>query len=340
MNSIQKQTYQEWECLLVDAGSDSDTAQFMATLCQSDPRFRVIKVNNIGASGNRNVALQRCQAEFVTFIDADDEVVPTFFAEALQLVKKDPTVDIVVGTTVTCKNYREISSEMSLSESMSVENKVQKEQLLSYLIAGIPTRDDEKWKEILVGRVYPKLIRTTLAQTVGFDEYIIVHEDNLFSLATFELARKIIIVPKVWYKYHIHLYSITHATETLALEMKKLTSELQFAKQMTDMVSSSKYNLDKAALGIRLVNTLLNYVYGIVSRKHLQKKVAILWESNLLNTIPQVDYSKYEVTFKQKLLLNTNGFVRKLVVRAMILVRGIKLVLKELYPKSRKRGRS
>ena len=64
--------------MLVDAGSDSDIAQFMATLCQSDPWFRVIKINNIGASGNRNVALQRCQAEFVTFIDADDEVVPIF----------------------------------------------------------------------------------------------------------------------------------------------------------------------------------------------------------------------------------------------------------------------
>jgi len=90
-----KQTFPEFELIVVDDGSTDETPQIIASI--QDPRMRVIRQPNAGLSAARNTGLRASSAPLVTFLDADDyflldklEVLATFLAE-------HPDIGLVAG---------------------------------------------------------------------------------------------------------------------------------------------------------------------------------------------------------------------------------------------------
>lgn len=72
IDSVLKQTVQEWELLCIDDGSTDKSAEILKEYANADNRIRVFSQNNQGAGLARNVGLQNAQGEFVSFLDADD----------------------------------------------------------------------------------------------------------------------------------------------------------------------------------------------------------------------------------------------------------------------------
>ncbi|RMB57962.1 glycosyltransferase family 2 protein [Dokdonia sinensis] len=71
--SIQAQTYQNWEQLIVDDFSTDDSLAIVKNLAQSDKRIKVISLSqNKGAAHARNEATAVAQGKYVAFLDADD----------------------------------------------------------------------------------------------------------------------------------------------------------------------------------------------------------------------------------------------------------------------------
>lgn len=71
LNSVQNQTEQDFECIVVDNGSTDNTAEVVQPFL-SDPRFRYLKQENLGVSAARNTGLQLAKGEYIQFLDADD----------------------------------------------------------------------------------------------------------------------------------------------------------------------------------------------------------------------------------------------------------------------------
>lgn len=74
VDSVQAQTYRQWEWVIVDDGSTDDTVGIIEKAAQGDPRIRLISLK--GASGlaarARNRAMRAAAGEFIAFLDADD----------------------------------------------------------------------------------------------------------------------------------------------------------------------------------------------------------------------------------------------------------------------------
>lgn len=66
--SVLAQTFEDWECVVVDDGSTEDLSRIDAL----DPRVRRIRQENRGLSIARNVGLMQSHSEYVAFVDADD----------------------------------------------------------------------------------------------------------------------------------------------------------------------------------------------------------------------------------------------------------------------------
>jgi glycosyltransferase involved in cell wall biosynthesis len=95
VQSVLKQTWQNWELIIVNDGSSDGTRSYLVTL--SDPRIRVIHRANQGVSAARNAALDMACGEYITFLDADDELPHRSLEARADYLSAHPEVDIVDG---------------------------------------------------------------------------------------------------------------------------------------------------------------------------------------------------------------------------------------------------
>lgn len=71
--SVQRQTYQNWEMLVVDDASSDDTCKIVNEFVKSDERIKLMRQSvNGGAAIARNVAINVANGRFIAFLDSDD----------------------------------------------------------------------------------------------------------------------------------------------------------------------------------------------------------------------------------------------------------------------------
>jgi hypothetical protein len=83
--SFLAQTVTDWQAIIVDDGSRDRTARIAAALVAADPRFRLVRQPNRGASAARNRGLLEVASDNLVFIDADDWIAPDFLERLLPL---------------------------------------------------------------------------------------------------------------------------------------------------------------------------------------------------------------------------------------------------------------
>lgn len=82
IKSLLKQTYQDWELIIIDDGSTDNTLD----VCQSfhDQRIQVYHKMNGGVSSARNAGLVYAKGEYIAFVDADDYLEPMYLEHLYQ----------------------------------------------------------------------------------------------------------------------------------------------------------------------------------------------------------------------------------------------------------------
>lgn len=92
VRSIQAQTYQNWELVFVDDGSQDDTLKVINRLAAGDPRIRVFPMAHGGRGRARNACIERARGEFVAVCDADDVSFPHRFEKQVAFLKANPSI--------------------------------------------------------------------------------------------------------------------------------------------------------------------------------------------------------------------------------------------------------
>lgn len=86
VNSVLRQSFQDFEIIIVDDCSSDNTLDMLSDI--DDGRIRIIKhERNQGAGAARNTGIRTAQGEFVAFQDSDDEWLPTKLAKQLAVLK-------------------------------------------------------------------------------------------------------------------------------------------------------------------------------------------------------------------------------------------------------------
>ena len=78
IDSILSQTFADWECLLIDDGSTDNSGDICDAYSKKDQRFIVCHKENGGVSSARNEGIEMSKGEWITFIDADDWILPEY----------------------------------------------------------------------------------------------------------------------------------------------------------------------------------------------------------------------------------------------------------------------
>ena len=104
IEGVLSQTYSNWEAILVNDGSTDNSLSICEQYAEIDKRFKVVNQKNAGPSVARNIGLDYCNGEFVTFQDSDD-LVPSNRLEILVDSYFECGADWIIGciTTVDAK---------------------------------------------------------------------------------------------------------------------------------------------------------------------------------------------------------------------------------------------
>ena len=85
LDSISAQTFKDFEAIVVDDGSTDEGARVVAE--HKDARIRLVRQSNKGPGAARNRGAIAARGEFLAFLDADDEWLPEYLEESVNLLE-------------------------------------------------------------------------------------------------------------------------------------------------------------------------------------------------------------------------------------------------------------
>lgn len=97
IESIQKQTFSDWELWAVDDGSPDQSGAICDEYAAKDPRIHVIHKENGGAPSARNAAIDRAEGKYFYFMDSDDWAENTMLEDMFNLAEECDAQMVVTG---------------------------------------------------------------------------------------------------------------------------------------------------------------------------------------------------------------------------------------------------
>lgn len=95
INSLIQQTFNDWECIIVNDGSTDNTEEIALALAGKDTRIKYIHQENKGVSAARNAAINISEGKYLIPVDADDLISPNYLEACFCELEKDENVKIV-----------------------------------------------------------------------------------------------------------------------------------------------------------------------------------------------------------------------------------------------------
>ena len=90
IRSVQAQTYQNWELIVVDDNSSDGTIETVMSLMAHDERIRLYQNStNRGAAVSRNLALRNAKGRWIAFLDSDDLWKPTKLERQIEFMEEN-----------------------------------------------------------------------------------------------------------------------------------------------------------------------------------------------------------------------------------------------------------
>jgi glycosyltransferase involved in cell wall biosynthesis len=98
MDSVQQQSFDGWEHIIVDDGSDDGTAEEVERRAAADPRIRYIKRtgDKSGANVCRNLGIRQSRADFIMLLDSDDLLSQHCLAHRIEALERNRDMDFAV----------------------------------------------------------------------------------------------------------------------------------------------------------------------------------------------------------------------------------------------------
>jgi glycosyltransferase involved in cell wall biosynthesis len=98
IDSVQKQSYRNWELLIVDDGSVDGTAEFLAGL--AGERLRCFRHHGAGVCAARNVALVQARGDLIAYLDDDNMMHPGWLKAVVWGFEQRPEANVLYGAYV------------------------------------------------------------------------------------------------------------------------------------------------------------------------------------------------------------------------------------------------
>ncbi len=280
IQSVQAQTYSNWEMIIVDDGSTDNTASIIKQAIENDSRIHYYYQTNGKQGKARNLAIKHALGKYLAFIDADDLWHPQKLEKQIHVFDHIPEVDLVYCNGISFMD--------------TIQNIIQTHQEPSGL-----RKIDEQFQYLLSGKSLPNLSvmvkKDCVDEIGGFMEDLRLQnaEDYQLWLRLADHHCQMYGLDENLFYYRLHPNQVTNE-DSMAMEQSVWAVYLASLKKIS---KEEKHNL----LIIRVQKYLLHHVDELSSEKF--KKINTLLKFPL-NKAWQESYNRFlyalsKRTFKQ-----------------------------------------
>lgn len=222
LNSVISQTYTNWEAILINDGSEDNSAKICDKYSVMDERIKVFHRKNEGSLMARRFGMNQAQGQYFLFIDSDDIINSKLLEKANDIIQKTHS-DMIVYRFQHFGKYINRNSPIVFKDGTIIgEDAINKERL---------------WKKIISGNQLNNLcIKIVNRYIIDFDTdyqqfaFMKSGTDLMQSMALIDNAEKIYFLNDILYYYRYNEKGIsstkTKITDTNCLKMHMKTREM------------------------------------------------------------------------------------------------------------------
>ena len=111
INSVFAQSYKNFELIIVDDGSTDNTFELLEPLINSS-QIKYFKCQNLGVSSARNLGAKKAVADYLAFLDSDDEWLPHKLQDQINYFLTNPQMRIVFGEEFWIRNGKRVNQKV------------------------------------------------------------------------------------------------------------------------------------------------------------------------------------------------------------------------------------
>jgi len=306
LDSILLQTFTDWECILVDDGSNDNSGSICDEYAAKDFRFKVFHTSNGGPSKARNIGLQKARGYWISFIDSDDWIKDTFLQN---LIEHSTGVDIVfTSCTVVYKD----------------------EMLVPQTLDGSYSGDDyysaiaELIKKNMVGYTWMKLYKKDIIDKnqLRFDESITYMEDFLFTSQFLIKAHNLYSTQCHDYQYCLNENSISLGRQDADVTFKTSQKVIESFYSLSSKTSNK--DLADCYLGYKS-KVAANYLYACFLQSYSFRRCLSNLKRNLISESDKAYLKKHHVyrNIYIDLFTSKHRFLSTIILKMLFLLKAI-----------------
>ncbi len=173
IDSVESQSYTNLELIIVNDGSTDETGRVCEELKKRYGNIQVITLGDEGVSAARNRGLEASSGEYITFVDADDRILPDTVRYLYDLLVKTDS-DMAGCGFFGWQSEEEWQTAASLTEGRKAEDENTEVQIYH--------TEDYLSKAVLKGnsRCWSKLYKRSAIGSLRFHRGLTIGEDMLF----------------------------------------------------------------------------------------------------------------------------------------------------------------
>ncbi len=201
IDSLLKQTYEDWELLLVDDGSIDGSDQICDEYARADLRIRAFHNRNKGPAASRKYGIREATGTFIMFVDSDDWLDEEMLRITYGHIQE-------TGAGIICCFFKDIDEYGKISHPQIFHE----ECIDCYTAAECMYQMHHT--RYLTGSPCTKLFRRELFEGIDFCSNVTIGEDYAMIVQLAEKAERVRILPLELYFRYVRKGSISHGGYT------------------------------------------------------------------------------------------------------------------------------
>ncbi|MCI8573519.1 MAG: glycosyltransferase [Oscillibacter sp.] len=202
VESVTRQTFADWELLLIDDGCTDASPALCDGFAEADSRIRAFhQPGNRGVSEARNLGLDKAEGECIAFLDADDQLEPQTL-EVLWNLRAQSGAD-----TAGCAHWN-VSDAGASPEQLLPAGVYDREAIREAIV--YPLLGDRLRAPVFNGFIWRFLFSAQILRDAQIRFEGAYLEDEIFLMEYFCNAGKLAVTEEPLYRYLLNLNSATH----------------------------------------------------------------------------------------------------------------------------------